>query len=109
VAQAAEHRRNWLLRALEPEEFDDRKPDLEIVHLPKGTVLYEAGDPIHSIYFTHNAVVGLITIMEDGRGDVLRARGLMRPAQCLEIPPRLRALQGAGPRHCIKDRLEQDP
>jgi CRP-like cAMP-binding protein len=37
------------------------------VHLPKGIVLYEAGDPIHSIYFPHNAVVGLINIMEDGQ------------------------------------------
>jgi CRP-like cAMP-binding protein len=67
VAQTAEHRRNWLLGALEPEEFDDLQPDLEIVPLPKGTVLYEAGDPIHSIYFPHNAVVGLINIMEDGQ------------------------------------------
>jgi CRP-like cAMP-binding protein len=66
VAQTAEHRRNWLLGALEPEEFDDLQPDLEIVPLPKGTVLYEAGDPIHYTYFPHNAVVGLINIMEDG-------------------------------------------
>jgi CRP-like cAMP-binding protein len=67
VAQAAEHRRNWLLGAPEPEEFDDLQPDLEIVPLPKGTVLYEAGDPIHYTYFPHNAVVGLINIMEDGQ------------------------------------------
>ena len=75
MAQAAEHRRNWLLRALEPEEFDYLKPDLEIVHLPKGTVLYEAGDPIHSIYFPHNAVVGLINIMEDGQAAEVRPSG----------------------------------
>ncbi|WP_445503311.1 Crp/Fnr family transcriptional regulator [Microvirga sp. G4-2] len=66
-ASKADHRRNWLLGALEPEDLDYLEPDLEIVSLSKGAVLYEAGDPIHYTYFPHNAVVGLINIMEDGQ------------------------------------------
>ena len=82
---------------------------LRFVHLPKGTVLYEAGDPIHSIYFPHNAVVGLInTWMASRRGHVLRARGLMRPVSALKSRHAF-GRSSAGPRHCIKDRLEQDP
>jgi CRP-like cAMP-binding protein len=67
MARTAEHRRNWLLGALEPEDLAYLEADLEIVPLPKGTVLYEAGDPIRHTYFPHNAVVGLINIMEDGQ------------------------------------------
>jgi len=43
------------------------EPHLEIVNLPRGTVLYEAGDPIRHTYFPHDAVVGLINIMEEGQ------------------------------------------
>ncbi|WP_262273418.1 Crp/Fnr family transcriptional regulator [Microvirga yunnanensis] len=35
--------------------------------LPRGTVLYEPGNPISHTYFPHNAVVSLIDVMEDGR------------------------------------------
>ncbi|MBM6583930.1 Crp/Fnr family transcriptional regulator [Microvirga sp. BT689] len=75
MAQPADHRINWLLAALEPEELAYLDPDLEIVPLPKGTVLYEAGDPIHYTYFPHNAVVGLINIMEDGQAAEMTSFG----------------------------------
>jgi CRP-like cAMP-binding protein len=52
---------------MEPEDLDYLAPDLEIVHLPKGTVLYEARDPIQHTYFPHNAVVGLLNLMEEGQ------------------------------------------
>lgn len=35
--------------------------------LPKGTVLYEAGDTLRHAYFPQDCIVGLVAVMEDGR------------------------------------------
>jgi CRP-like cAMP-binding protein len=67
MAQAADHRRNWILAALEPEDLAYLEPHLETVILSKGMALYEAGDPIRYTYFPHNAIVGLINVMEEGQ------------------------------------------
>jgi CRP-like cAMP-binding protein len=63
----ADHRRNWLLAAFEPEDLAYLEPHLEIVVLPRGTILYEPHDPIRYTYFPHDAVVCLINIMEEGQ------------------------------------------
>ena len=63
----ANHCRNWLLAALAPEDLACLEPYLEVVILPKGTILYEAGDPIRYTYFPHDAIVGLINVMEEGQ------------------------------------------
>jgi CRP-like cAMP-binding protein len=62
----ADHRTNWLLGALEPEDFAALEPHLEMVELSRGQVLYETGDPIHHAYFPHYAVVSLVNVLEDG-------------------------------------------
>jgi CRP-like cAMP-binding protein len=67
MAQAVDHRSNWLLAALEPDDLAYLESHLEVVILPKGTVLYEAGDPIRYTYFPHDAIVGLINVMEEGQ------------------------------------------
>jgi CRP-like cAMP-binding protein len=61
-----DHRANRLLAALEPEDFAYLQPSLEIVDLPRGAILYETGETLHFSYFLHDAVVSLVTIMEDG-------------------------------------------
>jgi CRP-like cAMP-binding protein len=66
-ASKADHHRNWLLAALEPEDLAYLEPHLEIVRLSKGTILYEASDPIRYTYFPHDAIVGLINVMEEGQ------------------------------------------
>ena len=66
-ASKADHRRNWLLAALEPKDFACLEAHLEAVTLPKGTIFYEAGDPIRYTYFPHDAIVGLSNIMEEGQ------------------------------------------
>jgi CRP-like cAMP-binding protein len=63
----AHHRRNRLLAALEPDDLAFLEPHLEVVILPKGTILYEAGDPIRYTYFPHDAIVGLGNVMEEGQ------------------------------------------
>ena len=45
-----DHHANWLLAALEPEDFAALEPHLELVELTRGQVLYEPGDPIRHAY-----------------------------------------------------------
>ena len=66
-ASKADHRKNWLLAALEPEDLAYLEPHLEIVRLPKGAIVYEAGDTIHYTYFPHDTFVTLLNIMEEGQ------------------------------------------
>jgi CRP-like cAMP-binding protein len=66
-ASKADHRKNSLLATLEPEDLAWLEPHLEIVRLPKGAILYEAGDTIHSTYFPHATFVTLLNIMEEGQ------------------------------------------
>ncbi|KLK93777.1 Crp/Fnr family transcriptional regulator [Microvirga vignae] len=57
---------NWLLAALEPDDFAVLEPALEIVELSPGQVLYETGATVDYAYFPHDAMVSLVTIMKDG-------------------------------------------
>jgi len=61
------HQDNRLLAALAPEDFASLEPHLSITDLPRGQVLYEPGEIISSIYFPHDAMVSLVTIMRDGK------------------------------------------
>lgn len=65
-APQEDHRTNWLLAALVPEDLAALEPHLEVVELIRGQVLYEAGDPIRYAYFPHHAVVSLVNVLEDG-------------------------------------------
>jgi CRP-like cAMP-binding protein len=65
--QKPDHRSNQLLAALNSDDFAFLEPDLEIINLSKGDVLYDAGDTIRHTYFPHDAIVGLVNVMEDGR------------------------------------------
>ena len=62
----ANHRSNWLLAALEPEDLARLEPYLEIVDLALGDVLYDTGDAIRYAYFPHDAIISLVNVMEDG-------------------------------------------
>ena len=65
--QQRDHRTNRLLAALDADDFAVLEPFLEMVDLPKGAVLYEAGERIGYTYFPHDAIVSLVDVMEDGR------------------------------------------
>ncbi|SDI34333.1 cAMP-binding domain of CRP or a regulatory subunit of cAMP-dependent protein kinases [Pseudomonas flavescens] len=57
---------NHLLAAL-PDEVRRRVfPYLELVTLPLGRVLYEAGDVLRHVYFPIDSIVSLICVMESG-------------------------------------------
>ena len=65
-AKAAIHRRNRLLAALEPDDYSWLEPHLEIVDLPRGKVIYQSGETIRHTYFPHDAVVSLVTVLQNG-------------------------------------------
>ncbi len=57
---------NRLLAALPANDYERLIPHLKLVSLPTRQVIYEPGEPITQVYFPQNAVVSIVTIMEDG-------------------------------------------
>jgi CRP-like cAMP-binding protein len=57
---------NQLLAALPPAEWERWLPDLELVEMPLGQVLYESGRTLAHVYFPTNAIVSLLYVMENG-------------------------------------------
>ena len=66
MIQPIQHSANKLLASLDPEDLQALSRDLTAVTLEKGALLYEPGDEIDLIYFPHNAVVSLMTLMQSG-------------------------------------------
>ena len=58
--------RNRLLACLPPEDLDILCPHLVHLNMEKGALLCEPGDPIEHVYFPHDAVVSLMTLMREG-------------------------------------------
>ncbi|HEV7797878.1 MAG TPA: Crp/Fnr family transcriptional regulator [Pyrinomonadaceae bacterium] len=65
ASQAKIH--NQLLAGLPESDYQRLLPHLESVELTHGKVLYEIGDPIEYVYFPFQAMVSLVTQMEDGK------------------------------------------
>ena len=57
---------NRLLAALPPEDYGLVAPHLTHMDLERGRLLYEPGDRIDVVYFPHDGVISLMTLMENG-------------------------------------------
>ncbi len=57
---------NQLLNALSASEYEHLEPDLTLVPLKRGTILYEPREVIENVYFPQSGIISLISIMEDG-------------------------------------------
>jgi len=57
---------NRLLVSLPAQDFALVAPHLATVELERGRVLYEPGDRIDAVYFPHDGVISLMTLMESG-------------------------------------------
>lgn len=57
---------NSLLEALPADDLVSITPHLTQVELDRGRLLYEPGDPVEHIYFPHDGVISLMTLMENG-------------------------------------------
>lgn len=59
--------KNLILGVLPDNEYERLIPHLEPFAFNSGKVLYEIGEPIEYLYFPSDAVVSLVTQMQDGR------------------------------------------
>ena len=66
MTQSLQHSANRLLASLDPEDLEALSRGLAPVALDKGALLYEPGDDVDLIYFPHNAVISLMTLMQSG-------------------------------------------
>ena len=59
-------KQNNILASLSQEDYERILPDLELVGMPLGLILSEAGDHVKFIHFPINGIVSLICALEDG-------------------------------------------
>ncbi|MEP7063012.1 MAG: Crp/Fnr family transcriptional regulator [Betaproteobacteria bacterium] len=59
-------RSNHLLAALPPANWKNWLPQLELIDLPLGKVIYESGQNVSHVYFPTTAIVSLLYVMENG-------------------------------------------
>lgn len=59
-------RKNQLLSCLPVEEWQRWEPQLELVNLPLGKVLYESGEQLAFVYFPTAGIVSLLYVLESG-------------------------------------------
>lgn len=57
---------NRLLASLPADDFAYLSPALTTVELERGRLLYDPGDRIDMVYFPHDGVISLMTLMESG-------------------------------------------
>jgi CRP-like cAMP-binding protein len=63
---AAELTQNYLLAALPEAEIRRWLPELELIEMFLGEVVYEPGDVLSHVYFPTTAIVSLLYVMENG-------------------------------------------
>ena len=66
IADSPDPRQNHLLRALPAAESARLLPQLELVPMPLGKVLYESGSQLRYVYFPTTSIVSLLYVMADG-------------------------------------------
>ena len=66
LATKEEAVQNYLLGGIRADELDRLLPNLQLITLPLGQVLYESGEKMDYIYFPTTAIISLLYIMENG-------------------------------------------
>src|SRR6267142_1894061 len=101
---------NYLLAALPVGESKRLYPDLELVPLPLGEVLYESGDQLQYVYFPTASIVSLLYVMADGASAeiaVVGNEGIIGIALFMggETMPNRAVVQSAGYAYRLKGQL----
>ena len=68
-------RQNHLLAALPAADYERLLPELELVPLPLGWAVYEAGGKLGYVYFPTNSIISLLYVMEDGASAEIAVSG----------------------------------
>ena len=66
MATSQDPKRNHLLASLPEPEWQRWLPQLELVEMPLGEVLYESGSTLSHVYFPTTSIVSLLYVMESG-------------------------------------------
>jgi CRP-like cAMP-binding protein len=66
MPQIPKPQQNHLIAALPANVQERLLPNLELVALPLGKVLYESGDTLRHVYFPVDCIVSLLYVMENG-------------------------------------------
>lgn len=103
-------RQNRLLAALPEEEYARLLPNLELVPMPLGAVLYESGSELRHVYFPTTAIVSLLYVMIDGASAeiaVVGKEGVLGVALFMggETMPNRAVVQSAGHAYRLKGQL----
>ena len=116
---SSDPKKNQLLAALPEAEWLRWLPQLELVDLTLGQVLYESGGALSHVYFPTTAIVSLLYVMENGASAeiaVVGHEGLVGIALFMggESTPSRAVVQSAGkgfrmPAQVIKDEFERAP
>lgn len=101
LSEAHAPQQNYLLAALPAEAQNRLFPNLELVPLPLGKILYESGDAMRHVYFPTDAIVSLLYVMESGASaeiSVVGNEGLIGIALFMggESTPSRAVVQSAG-------------
>jgi CRP-like cAMP-binding protein len=94
-------KQNHLIAALPTNVQNRLLPNLELVHLPLGKVLYESGDILRYAYFPTDSIISLLYVMEDGASaeiSVVGNEGILGTALFMggESTPSRAIVQSAG-------------
>jgi CRP-like cAMP-binding protein len=68
-------RQNRLLAALPAADYERLFPQLELITLPLGEVLYESGGTLAYVYFPTDSIVSLLYVMQDGASAEIAVTG----------------------------------
>ena len=103
-------KQNHLLSALPAAEYERLLPHLDLVPLPLGWALYEAGSAQGYVYFPVNSIVSLLYVMEDGSSAeiaIVGNEGVVGIALFMggETTPSRAVVQSAGFGYRVKGRI----
>ncbi|MDF1529057.1 MAG: Crp/Fnr family transcriptional regulator [Sedimenticola sp.] len=103
-------RQNSLLAAIPEEEYAHMLPNLELVQMPLGAVLYESGSELRHVYFPTTAIISLLYVMLDGASaeiGVVGNEGVIGIALFMggETMPNRAVVQSAGHAYRLKGQL----
>ncbi|HIH2747032.1 Crp/Fnr family transcriptional regulator [Burkholderia aenigmatica] len=104
---------NHLLAALPVEDLAHISPQLVLVDMPLGKVLYESGGALSHVYFPTTSIVSLLYVMEDGSSaeiSIVGNDGLIGIALFMggETTPSRAIVQSAGHAYRLDARILKD-
>ena len=113
MAISPDPKENHLLAALPDAEWQRWLPQLELVEMPLGQVLYESGTNLKHVYFPTTAIVSLLYVMENGTSAeiaVVGNEGLVGISLFMggESTPSRAVVQSAGHGFRLKAQLMKD-